>query len=202
MSARVVIDNTADLQRALTALVRKQVMVGVPGDETMRNDGGEITNADLAYIHTYGGVIRIPEREQSIFRLVDSEGNFQRGGKFVRRAKSNFETVHAVPAHTVTIPPRPFLVPGIEKAQDKITDSLGKAAESALTGNMSGIDQSLHKAGLEAQNSVRAVINAGVAPELSENTIKARRQRGRTGTKPLVDTGQLRNSIVYVLRVK
>ena len=200
MSAQVIVDRTSELQRALTALVKKQVMVGVPGDESMRQDGGEVTNVELAYIHTYGGVIRIPERQQSIFRLIDDSGNFKRNGRFVRRSQSNFETVHAVPAHTVTIPPRPFLVPGIEKAQGKITDRLGEAAESALNGNLSGVDQGLHKAGLEAQNSVRAVINAGVEPELAQSTIEARRRRGRTGTVPLIDSGGLRNSITYVIR--
>jgi hypothetical protein len=33
-------------------------------------------------------------------------------------------------------------------------------------------------------------------------TLERRRAKGRTGTKPLIDTGQLRNAITYVLRKK
>lgn len=200
MSVKVTVDRVAELQRALTSLVKQQVLVGVPGDESMRNDSGGVTNVELAYIHTYGGTIRIPERQQSIFRLIDSEGGFRRNGRFVRRSISNFETTHTVPAHDVSIPPRPFLEPGIAAAQPKITARLGNAAAAALEGDLAAVENQLHAAGLEAQNSVRAVINAGIDPALSPATIADRQRRGRTGTVPLIDTGQLRNSITYVIR--
>jgi hypothetical protein len=50
---------------------------------------------------------------------------------------------------------------------------------------------------------VRAFITAGqgFAP-LAAATLAARRRKGRTGTKPLIDTGQLRRAITYVLRRK
>ena len=63
----------------------------------------------------------------------------------------------------------------------------------------------LHRVGLTAQNSVRRVINAGVAPPLAASTLRSRRTRKvakRTGTVALIDTGQLRNSITYVIRPK
>jgi hypothetical protein len=100
------------------------------------------------------------------------------------------------------IPPRPFLIPGIADAQDKIAETLGKGATAALSGSATQAEASLHRAGLIGQNSARAKINTGPFQALASSTLAARRRRGRTGTKPLIDTGQLRNSITYVIRNK
>lgn len=102
---------------------------------------------------------------------------------------------------TNNIPARPFLVPGIKAAQSRITGALKSAARSALTFKPSQAQNSFVAAGLIAQNSARRTLTdgAGFAP-LAPATLAARRRRGRTGTRPLVDTGQLRNSITYVIR--
>lgn len=100
------------------------------------------------------------------------------------------------------IPPRPFLVPGVEDATPKVTPHLQKSVEAALEGDLSGAERRMGSAGLVAQNSVRAKINSGIKPDLRPSTIADRLRRGRTGTVPLVDTGQLRNSITFVIRRK
>lgn len=100
------------------------------------------------------------------------------------------------------LPARPFLVPGVEKAQKAATDELKKGADEAMDGNAQGAEKALHRAGITASNSVKATINAGVPPALADSTLAARRRRGRTGEVPLIDTGSLRNSITYVLRKK
>jgi len=110
--------------------------------------------------------------------------------------------IHDRGAPANNIPARPFMEPGIENAQPKILEQMKKGAEAALDGNDDKRMQCLHRAGLIAQNSVRSYINSGIAPVLSELTLAARRRRGRTGTKALIDTGQLRNSIIYVIRKK
>jgi hypothetical protein len=71
-------------------------------------DKGGMPVASVAVTNEYGGTITIPEHTVSNYRQVDKSGEFARGGKFVKRAVSNFETTHTVPEHTVTIPPRPF----------------------------------------------------------------------------------------------
>lgn len=100
------------------------------------------------------------------------------------------------------IPPRPFLVPGVQDAQQRIAERLGKGASAALDGNAQQAEAALHAAGLIGQNSARARINTGPFQALASRTLAARRRRGRTGSKPLIDTGQLRNSITYVIRNK
>lgn len=98
------------------------------------------------------------------------------------------------------LPPRPFLVPGVAAAEGKVSPHLQKAVEAALDGDLTGAERRMGAAGLTAQNSVRARINSGIDPALKESTMADRRRRGRTGTVPLIDTGQLRNSITYVIR--
>lgn len=110
--------------------------------------------------------------------------------------------IHEFGAPRANIPARPFLFPGVEDARPEVLERFAKATEAALQGKDGEVERQLHTAGLIAQNKVRARINEGIAPELSESTIKARQARGRTGTKPLIDTGQLRNSITYVIRKK
>lgn len=99
------------------------------------------------------------------------------------------------------IPARPFMEPGVQEASPKISKQMMMAANKALT-DPEEANVHLNRAGLIAQNSIRAKINSNIGPVLAEATLAARRRRGRTGTNTLVDTGQLRNSITYVVRKK
>ena len=100
------------------------------------------------------------------------------------------------------IPPRPFLEPGVAAVAEKCADVIGKGAAMALTDmNPQAALTAKNKAGLIAQNSVKATITAGDGFEpLSKSTLAARKRRGVSRTKPLIDTGSLRNSITYVIR--
>lgn len=101
------------------------------------------------------------------------------------------------------IPPRPFLVPGVEDAKEKIVKTLGNV--SLTTDRKTDVDIALNKAGLIASQSVKRRITQSIDMEpLSPATIKARetrKSRPRKGVmKPLIDTGQMLNSITYVVR--
>lgn len=105
-------------------------------------------------------------------------------------------------APAANIPARPHLIPGVASVRVPVADRLGRAARAALTGNAAQVDVQLHAAGLIASSAVKALINSGLPPALSERSLAARRRRGRTGEKPLIDTAQYRNAITYVLRRK
>lgn len=100
------------------------------------------------------------------------------------------------------IPARPFLSVGVDAIKDKAAAIIGKGTAEALTSfDHSRITVAQNKAGLLAQNSVRAAITSGDGFEpLAASTIAARKRRGVTRTKPLIDTGSLRTSITYVIR--
>jgi hypothetical protein len=108
--------------------------------------------------------------------------------------------VHEYGSPAQNIPARPFLHPGINNARAGIERHMKKAAQLALLGKSDEVTGELEKVGLIAMVSVQRKINAGPFEPLKPATLAARRRRGRTGTKPLIDTTQLERSITYVVR--
>jgi hypothetical protein len=100
------------------------------------------------------------------------------------------------------IPAREFMYSGIADAQDQINEYFRQIARKAIAGDRQGVEKGLHVVGLAAQNAVRARINSNLPPPLAERTIRERRARGVTRTNTLVDTGQMRNAVTYVIRPK
>lgn len=113
-------------------------------------------------------------------------------------AEIGYQNEFGSPANN--IPARPHLLPGVAAVQDKAAARLTQAADAAASGRVSDAERHLHAAGLLAQNSVRRTLTTTAYRPLSERTLAERRARGRTGTKPLIDTGQYRRSITYVVR--
>ncbi|MGE4191792.1 MAG: hypothetical protein AB7E51_00235 [Pseudodesulfovibrio sp.] len=114
------------------------------------------------------------------------------------------------------IPARPFLEPGIRKAHDAVVRQLRDAAQAALNGNAAGVNSSLERAGIVAENTVRAMFADNDWEPLAESTLnrrpvlarddegkpikygKSRQERG--ATNPLVDSSQLRKAVTHVVR--
>lgn len=194
-------DNAEAVLSALRSLSKMDVLVGIPSDNSGREDGGSLNNAELGYIQSYGGTIQIPERTTTVNRKILADGSFASNGRFVKASKSNFSTIHAVKAYTVTIPPRPFLDIGIEEAKSDIVGHLKNAGQAALSGQLSSAVASLERAGIVASNSAKNVIQSGdkLSP-LAESTLRSRRSRSRVGEKPLYVTGALLRSVTYIVR--
>lgn len=82
------------------------VRVGVLENATYP-DGTPV--AMVAFWNEYGATANIPSHTRTINRSINEKtGNYNKGGRFVKASKSNFETTVTIPAHTVVIPPRPF----------------------------------------------------------------------------------------------
>jgi phage gpG-like protein len=98
------------------------------------------------------------------------------------------------------IPARPFLIPGVQEAAPRAIEALKKYAAQGLT-DPEAVNKGLNAAGLIAQAAVknRIVNSVGFAP-LAPVTIAQRRRKGKQGSKPLIRTGQLLNSITYVVK--
>ncbi len=190
---KLIVNKLPHVKVAFAQLSRKEVMVGVPREDAARKDDsedkGEMNNATLAYIHDNGSPA----------------------------------------AH---IPARPFMRPGIDAVKGQIVTRFRGAAKSAMSlrpGADPRITQTLMAVGLIAQASIRKTIGEGIPPPLAPSTVAQRfRSRGtksrRKGEEkymdliaqgaspedaqveaniiPLVNTGQLRNSINYVIRDK
>lgn len=175
----------AQLAEGLRALAGREVLVGVPEENGAREEKGEPTNAQLAYIHDNGA----PE---------------------------------------ANIPRREFMRPGVDAARPEIERILTGTMRKVLRGGgEDAAEVGLERAGAAAASSIKNTIDDGVPPPLSDRTLRQRLKKGRKNgagaregaaieldrrwdgqapsvehAKPLVDTGQLRNSITYVVRPK
>jgi hypothetical protein len=102
-------------------------------------------------------------------------------------------------APEANIPPRPFLVPGINSVMPDIEKKLSRGAKRILTDPSFSPEQLFEIVGLTAQQGVqRYMTDAHFAP-LAESTLAARKSRGFQGEKPLIETGSLRQSITFVV---
>lgn len=186
---KVTSDKLDDLRLAIRELAAHEVLVGFPDETADRKDdtgemhGGkailgaksEITNAALGYIHDKGS----PE---------------------------------------ANIPARPFMIPGIKAVEERIGAALLGAAKAVLRDPSTDVQARLHRVGITAATGIKRKLNEGIPPPLSERTLRERARKGREGAmwelawrdagapaglelaKPLIDTGQLRNAITYVVR--
>lgn len=175
---KVTKDNMKALAAAVEELTHYRVMVGVPDTKAGRKDGA-ISNAALAYIHENGA----PE---------------------------------------AGIPARPFLKPTVRAEQKTIQASLRDAGTTALSGKSPL--PAFNRLGLKVSSAVKTRITSNIPPPLALSTVEGRIRRRKSkkwratktaavssnvaaGQAPgaglftaLVDTGQLRNSVTYVVR--
>lgn len=100
------------------------------------------------------------------------------------------------------IPARPHMRPGIESVKDEISKRYKDGAAAVMDGRVSDPDKVHTAVGLIAEKGIKAKITDGPFVPLSPRTIAARKARGRTGEKPLLDTGQYRRAITHVIRSK
>lgn len=134
--------------------------------------------------------------------------------------------IHERGAPEANIPARPFLLPGIQSASDRIASKMRKMGVAALAGDSAGVEVALGEAGMIGRNAVLRKLVAGPFVPLAASTLRARARRGGLGkglavsrgatyelwnrargeapstefAKPLIDTGAMRQSVTYVIR--
>ena len=152
------------------------------------------TTKDIAQ-KVLGCIAQIPSRRLLIG--IPAEENPR--GDEIGNAALGFIHEHGSPARN--LPARPFLVPGVRDAEAQAVGVLEKPTAEALTKGVDVLARGMEKAGLVCQAAVkkRIVSQEGFAP-LSPRTIEARQRKGYKGEKALIRTGQLLNSVTYVVR--
>ncbi|MBM4311674.1 MAG: hypothetical protein FJ119_12115 [Deltaproteobacteria bacterium] len=97
------------------------------------------------------------------------------------------------------IPPRPFLVPGVDAVRDTVTAEIAKGLGRSFN-NPSAMATALERSGIKAVNSVKAHIRKLGKYPADSPTVRARKAKGFKGTAILRVTGSLINSITYVVK--
>ncbi len=145
----------------------------------------------IAATNEYGGTIKVPEHDRSIYRKTDKNGDFLRNGKFVKRSQSNFETSHTIPAHTITIPPRPFFRNMIRKNSAKWPINI----KAALKNNNYDTRIALGLVGQTIQEELELSIESNTPPPNAESTAKA-----KGFNRTLIDTGVMLRSVTHLVK--
>lgn len=183
--------NLKMLQKAIDSIKSTRVYVGIPAKNASRDEDNEINNAELLYIHTHG------IRKKSMRQEMDTA---MAGGKSYSKAYKMYIQSHGSPLwHS---PPRPVIEPAIEYHKKEIAKRLTSAYSKTMSDIYKGSSvetalQNLEIVGMYAQNVVRDWFtnpHNNWAPN-SPLTIAT-----KGSNKPLIDTSEMRKSIIYVVK--
>lgn len=155
---------------------------------TIRSDNAAAVLASLKSIASKDVLVGIPEEKS------------ERDDVPFGNAGIGYINENGSPAQN--IPARPHLVPGVRSVDEQTLPHLRAAAQAAMSGNTAAAEMELNRAGALAANGVKRYMTITGFTPLADRTINARLARGRTGDKPLIDTGQYRRAITYVVRDK
>lgn len=118
--------------------------------------------------------------------------------------------IHSHGSPIMRIPPRPVVQPALaqEGLRSEMGDKLAEACEAAFAGDLAGTEKGLEEAGQRGADGIREYIDRGIPPPNSPVTLSggwiynrvARKGvpvKGKSGSTPLVDTGQLRDEFDF-----
>ena len=161
-----------DFQDTLKKFDSLQVYVGIPQEKSSRQQ--------VAHVATKTGALRTKRLKAMDANITNAE---------LMYIHTNGSTLRGIPA-------RPVIEPAIFDDKANIAAELKTAAEGALAGNKSQMMTGLNRAGMEGQNAARGWF---VNPKnnWAPNTPATIEVKG--SSKPLIDSGQLRKSIIYVI---
>ena len=109
--------------------------------------------------------------------------------------------IHEYGSPAANIPARPFLRPGVQKAEATLRKSLKRAATYALAGDEAGFSAQMDTVAGKAETAVFDYMTTGDFEPLAPSTLRKRQAKNKKvgssdmRVRPLVDTGNLRNSI-------
>ncbi len=123
--------------------------------------------------------------------------------------------IHSHGSPIMRIPPRPVVKPALaqEGLRTELGEKLAEACEAAFDGDLAGTEKGLEDAGQRGADGIREYIDAGIPPPNAPVTLsggwiynrvakKGVLVKGKSGSTPLVDTGQLRDDFDWEIREK
>lgn len=169
-------DNAQSILDALKALVKKDVLVGIPEDASKREEG-EIGNAAIGYINENG----------SPAQNIPARPHLQPG---VRASQPDY---------------LPHLKAAAQKALDGDADGAVMSLNRAGTAAVKGVQRFITASGFTplADSTVAARARrgrSGAAKELASRA--AGNAPNNANAKPLIDTGEYRRSVTHIVRDK
>lgn len=187
-----------EVSQAIKALGgNKSVTVGIHEGAGV-HEGGEITMAQLGAVHEFGTEIEHPGGTTYGYRnMRDAQSGARKQflgkanrGRSLQDVYFGYELPGVTQAHTITIPARPWLVPGVESG----TAEYLKVIESGLQKDLP-FDTILAKVGNKAEGLTRLYMRNLRTPPNAPSTIAK-----KGSDNPLIDSGAFVQSVTSAVQ--
>ena len=184
-----------ELQRKLKELGGvRSVRVGVLAGS--KNSEGQ-SIAEYAAMNEFGGTVTIPARQSEVYFKMKKNGNV--GNRFVKKSKSNFAQSVVIPAHTVTIPARPFMRTTAREKGKEWANLLARVLNGKLATDESVARRALTAVGRVAQADIQATIMSNMAPPNSPAYAASKKKKNGGYSGTLFLSGDMHKSINFEL---
>lgn len=177
-------DRTRTVMKSIRDLVGKQVLVGIPEDKTSRTQSGQITNAELGYIHETGAPgANIPARPWLV------PGVHKAASKYLPhlRAACNAALDGDATQATQWLARAGIVAENYAKREISTGDFVPLKPATVAARRNSRDTQSRRK----GESRYMELVDAGMSPASAQ---------AATGIHPLINTGQMRNAVTSVVR--
>ena len=141
-------------------------------------------------------------KDNEVYVGIQEKDSSREDDATVTNAELLFIHTNGSPANN--IPPRPVIEPAIKNDKERLSKIMKKAADCAFNGDFAEATKQLHIAGTRGRDvSKRWFVSAeNHWPPNSPAVIERKRRKGSTNPRPLIDAGELRNSISYFVKTK
>lgn len=180
------------IQLALRALNGYQATIGLHPDSGIHK--GEISNVGLGLVHEFG--VQFMHPGGTPFMVADQGGSSRSGGmvgtgQVVFLKKGDPRAIGITQPHVIQIPERSFLRSSWDKKVKTYERLMMRQAGMVIDGKATA-QQAIGRVGEKVLADVIRTINRGIPPPLKPASIRA---KVKPSTKPLIDTGQLKQAM-------
>jgi hypothetical protein len=142
----------------------------------------------VAAVQEFGGSIDIPARTQTIYRRFNERTGNIDDYRFVKSSKANLAQTVQVPAHTITIPSRPFF----RQMLAEKSPSWGADMAEIMKSSDYDAKKTLSLMGERIASQLKESITNMDEPANATSTV-----RKKGFNNPLIDSGHMQSSVDY-----
>lgn len=177
-----------ELAKELNALKSNKVVTVGIHEEAGDVESGDLTMASLGAINEFGADINHPGGTS--YGYASKAAADRDEVRFLRTGKGYME-LGVTQAHTINIPARPWLEPGVASATPEVLLTIRDGMDAGQS-----MDQILEAVGVVAAGKVKVYMTDLKTPPNAASTI-----RKKGSSNPLIDTGAMRQSVTHQVSI-
>lgn len=177
-----------ELAKELNALKSDKVVTIGIHEEAGNVESGDITMAGLGATHEFGAEIKHPGGTSYGYA---SKAAANRDEVRFLKTGAGYMQLGVTQAHTIDIPARPWLEPGVASATPEVLLTIQDGMEAGQS-----MDQILETVGVVAAAKVKVYMTDLKTPPNAASTI-----RKKGSSNPLIDSGAMRQSVTHKVAV-